>query len=177
MIKPNNTRWILGFTALLVGSACSSTSKTTAETPSQEPVVTAQDGPRVHNKLTAPVELTLTVSAKVGDVDATIDLKALKDIPEAVARFVLPAGVSLRTGDLETKLGALKAGDTRRLTLAITVPNSGSFMLAAGVDAVMSAAVRLNKSATVYVGPDAGNRGVPNRRLKLPDGSDLNIGK
>src|SRR5258708_3308644 len=52
-------------------------------------------------KITAPVRVKLSASAKTGTVVVTLSVQALADIPRGVARIVLPAEVKLVSGQPE----------------------------------------------------------------------------
>lgn len=104
--------------------------------------------------LVAPVELQLTQAGSRSDLALTLEFQVTQDLQRVVARFVLPEGVQLLSGSLEQDFAGMQSGQSRTLAVHVKVPQSGDFVVAAGVDAYRAAGVRLHKSAVLQVGKE-----------------------
>lgn len=102
-------------------------------------------------KISAPVELTLTSSAGSGTVVITLTVRALSDIPGAVARVVLPSEIKLLSGQREQDLGALKRGAERKLEITVDAAAPGQFEIFAGVDCHITSGIQQHKEARSIV--------------------------
>jgi hypothetical protein len=122
----------------------------------------------------APVSLALA-GVRSGDaLTLTLTIQAASDIPRAVARFVLPKGLTPVSGPAVQELGPLAGGETvsasLRVRLLASAPSPRVF---AGVDCHQASGVRLHASAEWPPGgppkasrprPLAGTRATPARR-------------
>ena len=105
-------------------------------------------------KTQAPVTVSLRAEPVKGDglYQAMLVFTARRPIPRAVARIVLPEGVTLVRGIAEQDFGALDRGTQQRLEVTIQAPESDGFILAGGVDCHVSAGVQLHGGTTIAVG-------------------------
>ena len=103
-------------------------------------------------KIGAPVELTLKSTGHAGEVRATLAFKMTADVPEVVARFVLPPGVTAAESVLERRFGAMVTGASASHTVTLQVPPSGRYKLGAGVDCVMNAGMTLSVGEVLFLG-------------------------
>ncbi len=97
----------------------------------------------------APVVLAMTGTPDGETLTLTLTVGATAFIPRAVARFVLPKGVTPSSGASEQDLGALAAG--ARVTARLTVrqaPGEAPPTIFAGVDCQMASGVRLHAATT-----------------------------
>ncbi len=172
-----NTSLPLVALALALGVGCSSTQPSSEPAaPAAAPATAAPAATTDHDsKTAAPVDMSLVVSGKTGRVTATLELRSRADLKGGAARFVLPSGVTFVSGDREIDLGAIKNGESRKIQIVIDVPERGSFLLAAGVDAQISQGIKLNKSQTAQLGGDIPADG--STVVRTPSGGGLRIAK
>jgi hypothetical protein len=127
-------------------------------------------------KLTAPITPTLTASARTGRVVARFELRADSDLPHAVARFVVLAGVKLVAGGTTFDLGRVAKGETRSVEVTLQVPSTGSYQLAAGADVFMTPTLKLHRGAVTQLGSAP-----PVKRgsevKQLPEGNTARVGE
>jgi hypothetical protein len=98
-------------------------------------------------KVSAPVRVSLSSSAKAGTVVITLRVLPQADISRGVARIVLPQGIKLLGGRAEVDLGALKNGVASQHQVTVEVPSTGQYQIFAGVDCHITAGIRLHKPA------------------------------
>ena len=103
-------------------------------------------------KLNAPAVVHLTTSGTRGQVQATLTMRATADIPRCVGRFVVPAGISVVSGEREKDWGPVANGEQKQLQLTLLVPAQGSFVLAGGMDLYLSSGIRLHQGDAVQLG-------------------------
>ena len=156
---------ILGMLAAIAGgeallacapSSAASEPQASAAAPTSSPPPLAAPAPRgkpraAEQKISAPVDVSLTASARSGTVILTLSLKAETDIPHAVARFVLPREVKLVNGQPEIDIPLLRRGVVSQLQVTVEVPAKGQFTIYAGVDCPISSGILLHKSAPEVV--------------------------
>lgn len=111
------------------------------------PVGSAAAAETTEAKVSAPVDVTLTASAKSGTVVITLSLKAKADIPRGVGRIVLPEGVKLVSGQTKLELGALKRGGVSKHEVTVEVPSTGQYRIFAGVDCHITSGILMHKGA------------------------------
>lgn len=129
--------------------------------------------PAKGNKTMAPVDVDLRTDATADRTRLTLTVTARADIPRAVARFVVPADVTVLDGKTEHELGALGDGQSRTLEITVAVPAQGSHRIAAGLDVHLTRGVKLYKGATVQLGtPAPATEGM---RMPLPEGGALRV--
>ena len=114
-------------------------------------------------KVRAPVELALTAAGPHDALVLMLRIRATADIPRAVARFTLPAGVVMVAGQLEQDLGPLVQDAVATVTITVRVPPEARPMLVAGVDCHLSPGVKLYGVTQLTLGatlpnPDSGVR-------------------
>ena len=126
-------------------------------------------------KPTAPVDVQLSSSRRSGQVDVIFSVRATGDTPNGLVHFVVPPGIRIVKGKPQVELGALHAGDTRRLELTLEVPARGTFRVTAGVDVQMSPGIKLHKSALVALGEAVVPREDP--VVRLPEGQSVRTGQ
>ena len=148
----------LGLVALLalqsVAAGCSPTKVEAA--PGAEQPAPRHVPKTAHAKISAPVELTLTSSANSGTVVVTLTVRALSDIPGAVARVMLPSEIKLLSGQRELDLGPLTKGAERQLTLTVDAAALGQFQIFAGVDCHITLGIQMHKEAKpIFLGQPA----------------------
>jgi len=103
-------------------------------------------------KTGAPVDMSLSATGQAGQVRVTLKFSVTTDVPEVIARFVVPAGVSVEDGTVERQYGAMAAGSQVTHTVTLNVPAEGRFKLGAGVDCVMHAGMTLNSARVLFLG-------------------------
>lgn len=130
------------------------------------PVTHPED--ELHTKPRAPLELDLTVDAPTGPAEVTLAIRATARVPRATARFVLPDGVHLVDGKPEQELGALAAGEERRVTIRVGIAADIVANIAAGVDCHLTDTVVLHAGRVVAIGSRTPDPGDPGR--VTPDG-------
>lgn len=157
-------------TATAVTAPAAVTAEPAAPEPATaEPAVPAAKG----NKTTAPVDVDLRTDATADGTRLTLTVKARADIPRAVARFVVPADVTVLDGKTEHELGALGDGQSRTFEITVAAPAQGSHRIAAGLDVHLTPGVKLYKGATVMLGtPVPATEGT---RMPLPEGGALRV--
>ncbi len=116
--------------------------------PAADPLATSHPN---EAKVSAPVQVSLTSSAKVGTVVITLTVQPKTDIARGVARIVLPQGVRLVDGRTEVELGALKGGVVSQHQVTVEVPSTGQFQIFGGVDCHITSGIRLHKGAEALV--------------------------
>lgn len=117
-----------------------------------ETVADGKTEPNKAGKVSAPAEVSLTTTAVEGTFDAVLEVTVTTDVPRVVAKFVLPTGVNLVSGQLTTELGALGGGEQRKVTITVSVPTGTSGVLAAGANLHLASGVRLHKGDSVRIG-------------------------
>ena len=183
-------RELTGLLVLLVSCACSSTPPAQSggemATPSmgeqaappageQEATPAAEaETPPAAEKTTPPVEVKLSTDKTTGRVVATAELTATADLPRVLARFVVPAGVTLVDGVAEVEVGKLANGERRSLSVTLEVPAEGQFLLAAGADLFMEPGVKLHRSATLNLGTEA-TRPPAGDVVRTPGGTGIRL--
>jgi hypothetical protein len=135
-------------TLIALGGAELGCSTTAAAQPASDTPVSANTN---EAKISAPVQVTLTSSAKSGTVVVTLSVQPKTDIPRGVARIVVPAGVKLVSGQAQMDLGPLKSGVAAQHQVTLEVPSTGQFQIFAGVDCHISSGIRLHKAAEALV--------------------------
>ena len=66
--------------------------------------------------------------------------------------FVVPAGISVVSGEREKDWGPVANGEQKQLQLTLLVPAQGSFVLAGGMDLYLSSGIRLHQGDAVQLG-------------------------
>jgi hypothetical protein len=168
---------------LTLPSACSSSAPqqvdappaTAVTTTPAPPAATPAPKPAEHAKLQAPITSQLRVSATTGDIEATLTVTADRDLRSTMARFSLPAGAQLLSGDLETNLGDLTTGTERAVTIQLRAPATGSHVLSAVVLVQTPSGRTLHKAAAARIGPEP--RPETTRVNVFPDGTRVRLAK
>ncbi|MEZ4266606.1 MAG: hypothetical protein R3F39_09530 [Myxococcota bacterium] len=164
--------------AMIVASACGHRGPQSHATATAEPAAQTHSGEaaqRSHQEKTyAPVELKLTTSASSGQVEVVLSVTALADLPNALARIVLPEGVTLLSAEAQSQLGAIAKGQTASFSARAMIPADGAYTLAGGVEVKVSEGVQLAKSAVVQVG--AAHQAAPAKIIALPEGGSVRLG-
>ena len=149
-------RELLGLLIVVVSWACNPTPPAEAGEADPKPQVEATaPAPKADlhaDKITPPAEVALRTDGTTGRVVATAEITATGNLPRVVARFVVPAGVTLVEGTAEVEVGKLAAGEKRSLTVTLEVPAEGRFLLAAGADLFMEPGIKLHRSTTTDLG-------------------------
>jgi hypothetical protein len=102
-------------------------------------------------KVSAPVRVALTSSAKSGTAVITLSVQPLSDVARGVSRIVLPPGLKLLSGQTQIELGALKSGVASQHQVTVEIPSTGQFQVFAGVDCHITSGIRLHKAAEALV--------------------------
>jgi len=119
----------------------------------------------------APVDLEVTTSRADGVVHVSLQVRARAALPSAMVRFVLLEGVKPVAGALETLLGPLSKGESRRVAITLGLPAAA---LAAGVDVVYGPARKLHKGMVVTLNGEQPRASTPSI-LILPSGEKLRV--
>jgi hypothetical protein len=102
-------------------------------------------------KARAPVELELVACGSPDALTLTLRVRTTNAIPRAVARFVLPDGVVVVSGEVEQELGALSDGETREASIVVRAPAARA-VLGGGVDCHMHPGVKLYRATQLELG-------------------------
>lgn len=143
-----------------------------APTPAAEEQAPAAEAPRAEKQY-APVELTLTSSGTRGEVDVVLEVTATANLSNGHARLVLPEGVKLLSPTSEVELGALTKGQQATLEARVSVPATGSYVVAGGFEVVMSRGVKLAKSVVLGLG-EVTKEAAP-KVIQLPEGGSVRV--
>ena len=154
MLKPLTALGLilaLGCTSPPEAKPTAPTSATAAavETPPPAPTTAPAPDPI---KIAAPVEMSLSTTGMTGVIRATLKFTVTADVPNVVARFVVPDGVSVSDGLAERAFGAMAAGSAAEHSVTLVVPADGRHQLGAGVDCVMHAGMTLNAARVLFLG-------------------------
>jgi hypothetical protein len=123
--------------------------------PSESEVTTspASNQPR-NGKAEAPVELQLSTEAPSGETAAALRVTTLTDVPQVVALFKLPPSVQLVAGDLVQQLGAMKANESRTVSVTVNIPVGAQGNLVGAAELHLTKGVRLSKASVLKLGSD-----------------------